>query len=253
MLMDYMNIPVAFCVYMLKTQKVKQFRLFIYLKTICSGHFKLSDSLIKKTCSELGYKSEKTFFVHLKYLVQKKWITVNSKSGNYRLIGYKQVANRLKVPTSKGGIFYPEYSKCFTGYIAAVVITFYIKYRSHNERRSALKKWSARKSRLSASFILPHTYLAKVLKVSKTTAQRYRQCAIDTGLIIATKSYFKTYIPITEIHNYKKYSGVDPNTVRKIKKTIYVQQADKLKSLITLRKKRNIRFVSKKFGKKWYR
>ncbi len=120
MLMDYLNIPVAFCVYMLKMQKVKHFRLFIYLKTICSGHFKLSNELTEKACSELCYKSVKTFNTHLKFLVQKKWITVNNNSGNYRLIGFKQVANRLKVPTAKGAIYYPEYSKCFTGFVAAV-------------------------------------------------------------------------------------------------------------------------------------
>lgn len=251
--MDYLNIPVAFCVYILRTQKVKQFRLFIYLKTICSGHFKLSNELIEKTCKELGYKSVKTFHAHFKFLVQKKWITVNSKSGNYRLIGFKQVANRLKVPTSKGVIYYTEYCLCFTGFIAAAVVTYYMKYRSHKERRSALLKRSARKCRPSASFSLPHTYLSKILKIPKITAQRYRQCAIDEGFIVVTKNYVKTLIPTTEIHNFKKYSGADPNTVRKVNKTICFQQADKLNSSLILRRKRNIRFVARKHGKKWYR
>ena len=247
--MDYLNIPVAFCVYMLRTQKVKQFRLFIYLKTICSGHFKLSNELIEKACTELGYKSVKTFHTHFKFLVQKKWITVNSKSGNYRLIGFKQVANRLKVPTSKGVIYYTEYCLCFTGFAAATVITYYMKYRCQRERRSALKKWSASKNRPSASFSLPHTYLAKVLNISKSSARHYRQYAIDGGFIEITKNYLKTSIPIVDIHHFKKYSDFNSDIIRKVKKAVCLQQADKLTSSIILRRKRNLRFASKKFGK----
>lgn len=251
--MDYLNIPVAFCVYMLKTQKIKQFRLFIYLKTICSGHFKLSDELIEKACTELGYKSVKTFHAHFRFLVQKKWITYNSISGNYRVIGFKQVANRLKVPSSKGALYYPEFSKNFTGFVAGAVISFYMIYRNHKERRSALLKRSARKNRLSVPYSLPHTYLSKILNISKTTARNYRQSAIDMGFIKVTKTLLPTGISSSEIFNYKKYATVNSNIVRSVNNNLCLQQADILISTIKLRNKRNLRFAFKKFGKNMHR
>jgi hypothetical protein len=251
--MDYLNIPVAFCVYILKTHHIKQFQLFIYLKTICSGHFQLTDALIEQIRTDLNYRSVKTFQSYFQFLLQQKWITYNGSTENYRLIGFERIADRMRVPTSKGVIYYPEFLNCFKGFITGAVVTYYMIYRSQNERRPALKKRGARKSRLSASFSLPHNYLAKVLKVSKITAQRYRQYAIESGFIEVSKSYIKTILPLTDIENFKKYSGNEPSKVRKINNTVCLQEADKLKSNLILRRKKNIRFVNRKFGKKWYR
>ncbi|HEY4788568.1 MAG TPA: hypothetical protein VIH57_21105 [Bacteroidales bacterium] len=248
--MDYLNIPVALCTYMLKWHIVMQIRLYTYLKTICYGRFKLSEDFINNCCVALEYKSKKTFKAHFEYLLQNKWLTFNSKSGSYRIVGLSHIANRLRFQTSKGAIFYPEYFKKFKGFVTGTVITYYMIKRSQEERRSALKKGSASKSRPLASYSLPHSYLAKVLNVPVSTARSYRKNAIDSGFLKAKKTYIETLIPISEIDLFKKFASVESDKIKIVNKSVCIQQADQIESSIFLRMKRDIHIITKKYRKK---
>ncbi|OFX59419.1 MAG: hypothetical protein A2046_07145 [Bacteroidetes bacterium GWA2_30_7] len=252
--MDYINIPVELCRYTLTNHKVSQVRLFIYLKTICSGQFKLSDDKIKSICNNLNYKTPKTFKVHFNWLLKQEWITINGKSGYYKIKGFIPLANKLKLKSVRGAIFEPLDFTAFKPFIIAAVITYYMNYRSRNERLSECLTGRPKKYRLSPAFFsLPHLYLAKILNISKSLAATYRNLAINAGFIKVKRRLNKLPIPLIEKNNYKKYFASEKQNIRVINKALYEQLNDELISNVILRTKNNLKKNLKKNGKKLYR
>ncbi|MDA3929223.1 MAG: hypothetical protein PF541_09700, partial [Prolixibacteraceae bacterium] len=64
-----MNIPITLITYALTNKVVNQLKLYLYLKSVCSGHFKLNDKNIELACEYLGLKTEKTFHKNLHWLI----------------------------------------------------------------------------------------------------------------------------------------------------------------------------------------
>lgn len=237
----YLSIPVDLGRWALTNHKVNQVKLYIYLKTICSGHFKLSDELISCTCSELSIKSKRTFKSQFKWLIQKKWITVNSKKASYRIIGFPQLSSKLKFSSCKGALFEPmDFSK-FKEFLIASVITYYMIRKSRWDIKSELHTRSSRKYFFPpASYSLPHTYLAKILHASKTNAAHFRNLAIKSGYIKAKPKFVEIEIPKSEFRLYKKFNIDENQKFRVIKGKLYRQLNDELTSIIFLSTKKSL-------------
>ncbi len=254
--MDYLSIPVELCKYAIKEHKVNQLRLYVFLKSKCSGQIKLPKERIDSYCLELGYKSTKTFKNNLNWLIMHKWITVNTKSGNYRIKGFLELSNKLMFCSVKGAIFEPlDFSK-FKAFVSGAVITYYMKQKSrYNKKRSELLIGSSRKyrSKKPAFYSLPHTYLAKVLNLSKSAAKKHRDSAINFNFINSLHKFKQLYIPKKEILLYLKYSESNQNKLIGYKKNLVEQLNDVLTSNIILRTKRNFKNKLKSKGKKVHR
>ena len=253
--MKYICIPVELCKYALMEHKVNQLRLFIFLKTKCSGHLKLPKERIESYCKELSYKTPKTFKNNLNWLLKKEWITVNTKSGNYRIKGFVELSNKLKFSCTKVAIFEPmDFSK-FKPFIIATVITYYMKLKSrYDKKRSECLKGGSRKYRFKkpAFFSLPHTYLAKVLNIPKSTAENYRFNAIKSKFIISKSDFEKLDVPGKEIKLFKKYHDNSSN-LRVLKGRLHKQKDNKLFSKIVIRTKKELKKKLKRNGKFLYR
>jgi hypothetical protein len=251
----YISIPIELCKYALTNHKVNQVKLFVYLKTICCGHFKLTDELIIKTCTDLGYKSKKTFYANISWLIRNKWITINSKSCSYRLVGLVQLSFKLGFHSVKGALFDPPIFSEFKPFLAAAVITYLMAYKSRIERLSEQKLGSSSKSSRSPAFYtLPHAYLAGALDVPRSVAANYRYLAVKAKYIAVEHQFEKLNIPLSEKHLYKKYNTTRPETIRVRNKELYRQLPDRLISCIFLRTRQNFKITRKKRrGKFLYR
>ncbi len=243
----YLSIPVQLCSNAIKCGFVSQFKLFIYLKISTSGHFLCTNELKNKTCSIVGFKSVKTFNKHLEWLLVNKWITFNSKSGSFRVVGFAQLARRFKIVSSKSVVFSIDDFNTFKGFVSGAVITYMMINKSRRKRRPERLRGRSSSSRRLTLFNLPHVYLSKVLAITTSKAQRLRQDAVDAKYIKAVKHFESTNIEKAEANLYRKYS--DQKNLRLIDGKIVIQKPDILSSIMTIYNKRNLRFVYSYNGK----
>ncbi len=124
---------------LLSKHLISQIRVYVFLKSKCSGQIKLPKELIELYSKELGFKSSKTFKKHLIWLLANKWITYNSKSGNYHIKGFVAVANKLKFICRKGAIFEPLDFDYFKPFIIAAVIKMYMQLKSRKDGQVYVK------------------------------------------------------------------------------------------------------------------
>jgi hypothetical protein len=230
---DHLNIPIELCTFALSKHKVNQVRLYVYLKSICSGYFKLSDERIKSICQKLGYKTPKTFKTNLKWLLNERWVLFNINSGNYYVLGYVNLSQLMDFQASTGAIFKPVDFSVFKPFIIAAVITYYMKYKKRVERSSGQKRRCPRKYYLSPAFLsLPHLYLAKILNIPKSTAVSYRKLAVKFGYISVKPHYKKLDIPLKEAVFYLKYNREDGKKIKVKDNKVYCRENDELTSKI---------------------
>lgn len=247
----HLSVPVQLFSIAIEKNLTRELKLFLFLKIYTSGHFKLSNTFIDDACCSLDYKSPKTLKKHLNSLLKIKWITLNSKSGSYRIIGFAQLSRKLKITSSKSVEFRYSNFKTFSGFVAAVTITYLMMVKSLREKRSREKKWSRSKNRCQALYHLPLTYMSKCLSIDKSKVQRLRKEAVNTSYISITKNFYYTNIPLEQANNFKKYSDekINDGFIRIINNQVMLQKPDYIKSNLVFYKKRTLRFVHSCYGK----
>ena len=124
---DYINIPIALMVVALREKKLNVLRTFIYLKTICSGHYRYDSNFVLRHSTFLKVHP-RTFRNHLKQLIKLSWITINNKSKNHRVVSFRQLSGKYRFPSAKGAIFYFEDIDRFKGFCIAAVAMYYIEW-----------------------------------------------------------------------------------------------------------------------------
>ena len=100
----YTTIPIELCLFALKNRKVNEVKLHIYLKHISSGHIKMNYNMYNVWAVDLEL-NPRTIRNCFEWLIKNEWITVNSKTNSYRLIGYGQISRKLGFRTRKAIIF----------------------------------------------------------------------------------------------------------------------------------------------------
>lgn len=246
--MDYLSIPVQLCKYAISRHCVNQLRLYIFLKTKCDGQIKLTNSTIKILAAELQVTA-RTFKTNLNWLLQHKWITVNSKKSIYRIKSFYALSEKLNFACRKGAIFEPFDFTKFKGFIAAAVITYHMKLKSrYDKRRSGLNLRSPyrNRKRRPAFFSLPHTYLASVLHISKSCARKHRNQAVSDGFLTYYHNFKDLGISFADVSNYKKFCGTETNNIVELRNNIALQLNDNLISFIVIRTKSDFRRKGKK-------
>jgi hypothetical protein len=244
----YTSIPVQLCEYALVNRKHNYLMLYIYLKHIGSGYVNHNNDCISTWASDLN-KSERWIRDAIKWLIKKKWVTVNSKKQLLRIASYKQVLKRLNIDSVSAVIFEEEDFSNFKGFCCGATITYYLKRKRYNDR----KKWSASimgDANMSHHFYqkgfytMPLNYLAKCLGVSMSTANNFKKIA-EQGKFLFVKSQIRILTDgndnkITK-DNYQVFKTCDEENagrIRKGRKYLKIVEPDLIQSQITSRRKR---------------
>lgn len=190
-----MTIPITLLAFSLSKKIVNQLRLYLYLKSVCSGHFFVSDTNIRTACDFLKIKSEKTFRKNLRWLIKNKWVAYNSKTGSCRIISFARLCHKLNIGTKTGVVFSESDFQTFRPFIYAAVISWRLRRKNWLERQPARKKGRASKSMSKPKFQLPNRYLAKILELDHSTISRYKLAASEAGYIIINHHFDDTELP----------------------------------------------------------
>lgn len=241
---DYLNVPVGLCLYSLQTKKTNQVKFFLYLKSISSGYVQKNNSELLLIASHLDI-CYKTLNTYLQWLLQHGWLIPDPIACNYRIIGFNSLTEKLGFTSSTGALLYKNDIPRFKSFAVAAVIAYLIeRIRVRQwQTKAGLIKGSPNLSGLPTYPSLPHMYLAKTLKLSKTSAYEYRKLTVENKFLKCYKIYENLGFTSENFITLKKYYSENPEALRKKGKQIYIQLPDKIESLVYLRTKSNIRVV----------
>ncbi|MGV0832835.1 hypothetical protein ACTS9D_11550 [Empedobacter brevis] len=187
MIQIYTTIPIELCVYGLVNRKVNHLKLLIYLKSISSGHILFERIFFKTWSIDLGL-SHRTVENCFKWLMKKKFITVNSKTQSHRIIGYSQIHTKLNFNSKSSVIFELDDFENFNEFCISAVVGYLISKKKYLDKieRSESKMVDSNLNRSSYSkkmYPLPISYIAKSINVSKSTANNYLRIAEKKGFL----------------------------------------------------------------------
>ncbi|WP_120238970.1 hypothetical protein [Marinifilum flexuosum] len=230
-----MNIPIELLVFALSKRKVNQVRLYLYLKSQCSGYLPWNQETIEKIKRNLSIKETRTIHNNLEWLVKNSWVIMNSKRGVIRVVSYLVLSKKLQFHSATGALFDTSQFHNFRPFIYAAVLTYYLKYRHRIARQSERKKG---RSITNCSFHeMPAQYLASILKLGKSTTTRYRQKAWDAGFIKMKHRYKPLYIPLDELEFCRIYGDEEAWQLVIHNNQVMVQLSNAITSYVRLRTK----------------
>ncbi|RKE04166.1 hypothetical protein BXY64_1181 [Marinifilum flexuosum] len=233
--MRSMNIPIELLVFALSKRKVNQVRLYLYLKSQCSGYLPWNQETIEKIKRNLSIKETRTIHNNLEWLVKNSWVIMNSKRGVIRVVSYLVLSKKLQFHSATGALFDTSQFHNFRPFIYAAVLTYYLKYRHRIARQSERKKG---RSITNCSFHeMPAQYLASILKLGKSTTTRYRQKAWDAGFIKMKHRYKPLYIPLDELEFCRIYGDEEAWQLVIHNNQVMVQLSNAITSYVRLRTK----------------
>jgi hypothetical protein len=239
-----MNLPITIPAYVLTHKVVNQLKLYLYLKWVCSGHFKVKEGTVNTACEFLEWKTPKTFNKNLLWLIKNKWVAYNSTTSSIRVKSFARLCYKLDITTKTGVIFEQEDFKTFRPFIYAAVITWSIRKRNwFNQRQPELKKGGSSKSvpdpKAKQSIqTLPNRYLAKILELDHSTISRYRSAAAEAGYITLLHQYEDIELPPTYLSALRSSIPEESNKYVIYNGTIQRQLPDRIVSSIRLKYKR---------------
>lgn len=190
-----------------------------------------------------------TFRKYWRILLKEKWITINCKRDACHIIGFSRLCKKLRIKTRKAAIFRTIDFKRFKEFLIGSVITYAMIKKRNNDRASVFyipRSTSTKALSSISSYFLPNLYLAKVLKISKSTASEYKHLAEKAGYIKTKKHWYNLPIESNEIKNYREYSDDNRGYPKLINGKACVQTSDIIKSNIVLKRKRNLRTLRKR-------
>jgi hypothetical protein len=240
-----MNIPITLITYSLTHKVVNQLRLYLYLKSVCSGHFKLREGNVTEACEFLDLKSEKTFHKNLQWLIYYKWVAYNSKTMRIRVISFSRIYHKLEISNKSGVIFEKEDFQSFRPFLYAAVYAWSIRHKNWLERQPVRKEGRARKSmsKPTPDFYrgqMPNRYLAKILQLDHSTISRYKKAVSTAGYIITKHGYEDLQLQLKFIDPLKKSIPEEAHLFVAYNNSIHRQLPDEITSTIHL-KRRNLR------------
>lgn len=243
------KIPIEICEDILIKRKYRAFQVFLLLKMNCSGKIKITPDIIKTLQKKLKLKSEKTIRTQIKYLLQRKWITLSNKSGYYFIKGFDKIRESEKFRRRACVEFDLSDLKDLKAFLVGAVITNLVMRQKRQRELTELKKWSSK----TVNSKLPHYYpvasavLAKIFKISLSTAWEWKNLARKKRYIKVHKQNEVLPIKIKEIGHFGKYADKElSKKCRMIKKKFVEQMPDLIKSNMVLRRRKKINLSRKK-------
>ena len=243
----YTTIPIELCLFALKNRKVNEVKLHIYLKHISSGHIKMNYNMYNVWAVDLEL-NPRTIRNCFEWLIKNEWITVNSKTNSYRLIGYGQISRKLGFRTRKAIIFEYDFNT-FDNFCCAAAIPYYIKRKNFTDKKrrsvSIMVGTSMnRNSSLKRFTQIPVAYLAECLNVSNRTAHIYKMKAKEFNFIEVKKQQpfliddNGDRISSDKLIVFKKVNPEKAGRMRTKNGKIVIIESDMIKSNLIMKSKR---------------
>jgi len=245
---DYLNVPVGLCLYSLQNKKTNQVRIFLYLKSVSSNGYLQKNNLVFQSAANQLKICSKTLRTHLKWLIDQGWLIPDTVANSFRIIGFYSLTEKLGFTSTTGALLYKDKILRYKSFAVAAVIAYQlerIRVRQW-QTKAGLKKGSPNLSGLPSYSSMPHSYLAKTLKLSKTTACKYRKLTVENEFLTCEKSFEYMGFACKHFKTLKEYYSDNPESLRKMGKQIYRQLPDKVESKVYLRTKINIKPVCQK-------
>ena len=235
---DNMNIPITLITYTLTNKIVNQLRLYLYLKWVCSGHFKLRKGNVEAACTYLGLKSEKTFHKNLQWLIYYKWVAYNSHTSGIRVKSFARLCHKLDITTKSGVVFEKEDFQHFRPFLYAAVYAWSIRHKNWLHRQPVRKEGRARKSMSRPLNTMPNRYLAKILQLDQSTISRYKKSASMAGYIITQHGYENLQLQLKFLDLLKHSIPEEAHRFVAHNNSVHRQLPDQITSTIHLKRKR---------------
>ena len=233
-----LNIPITLIIYSLSHKVVNQLKLYLYLKSVCSGHFKIREGNIKASSAFLGLKTEKTIHKNLQWLIYYKWVAYNSNTSSIRVKSFARLCHLLDIETKSGVFFEKDDFQNFRPFLYASIYAWSIRHKNWLERQPVRKKGRARKSMSKPNQEMPNRYLAKLLELDHSTISRYKQAASTAGYLTTEHQYKNTQLSIKFLYPMQKYLPDEAHLFVVHDGTVQRQLPDRITSTIHLKHRR---------------
>ena len=230
-------VPVQLCSYILAQRLTPQFRLYCFLKGICSGKLKIGKLDIKSIAANLNV-DPKTVKVHLRNLIKLNWVGLNPKSKYFFIRGFDAVMRLLQFKARTGAEFRKEYLDNFKSFLAGAVIGY---LTNTIRKRQAAERQKSRSNHAvcpSVGYQISNRFIAKKLNVSLGFAHKMKKLAANAGFIKLSKHFIDTGVPATEKRYYRRAFPEHSGRLRQKEGRLVLVDSDKVFSAIRFKKRK---------------
>jgi hypothetical protein len=220
----------------------------VYFKQISSGHIKYETTGASAWSSDICM-SERWTRDAVRWMIKKRWITVNTKKKYYRIISYKQLCRKLELEPLASVLFENDDYEGFRQFLSATVITDCLKIKKLTDRKnqsvSRMADTNMNWHFYSKGFhSLPIAYIAKRLGICNSRANKIKKWAIESKTVFVKKNtpFLKDSkgrkIGVEHLHALKVSDPIRAGRLRTNGKYIKIVEADLLQSVVETKKKR---------------
>lgn len=224
-----LSIPIQLLDFVQRNKLQKPFKLYLALKMFCSGKFYLNSAMLHSIKKINGLKDQRTIDLHLKKLLELKWITQSNKSGIYFIAGFDYLRSRYQFTKISAVPFKESHFNDLNGFIAGALIIQNIKLQQHANRKKNASKYSRIYNRDNANkesnMHLPKDYFglsnnrgSEILYCKQTRACQLKAQAENLGLI-KTKEHLILFATLqkADFNFIKFYKLYEPTLAKKLK------------------------------------
>lgn len=251
---SFFNIPVSLCEHVVINKFIAPFRLYMYLKAICSGQMRITAKVKSQIAKDLG-TNPKTINNQLRKLQEKNWIGYNPKSEYYfircfakvmQIEGLKgrrgvglSIKNDLLLDKKRFAAF--NYA-ALIGYLA-IVQKWKRKYLQKSEHSTGSSNHNLRKFSSPVFAQVACNALQRIYKISRGTAHKFKKEAAKYGYIDLKGNLDKLPILVNEVPFFQKANPDVAARVKVRKGKVYLQVADKIDPFLEYPKRRKYKIA----------
>lgn len=191
MLPKYLKVPVEFAQFALSRKKTTEASVYLSMLFLFPGKTQIDEDYIKRLSNHLGL-STASIYKKLKWLKGQNWIGKDETNGWLMVRGLDFVHRQEKWKYKRAVIMYPKDLKHTKAFLTGAV---FLSLVVSGKQGSKTGRFTRRPEQLSGPVSL--TAFSKVLGVSTSTAQRYRDYAIKYG-------YIKSQENLSQVLNLKQ-------------------------------------------------
>jgi len=203
---EYLNVPIPILLYSLQERRTNEISLWLLLKFVSSGHFKLTRNLILRIKAVMRIQKTETITKYLDWLLRKGFLTYNSNSKSYRLVSMRKISTGIDSKGYIGCLMYYQDLKSYKEFAFSAYVKHLIRRGRNRAKRvgSTMRGTRMNRSQYSSSFYpIPNELLAEIFNKSIPWVVEIRKLAKEKGYLDFTYDYEKLGIPSKDIEFYK--------------------------------------------------
>lgn len=243
--LDFMNVPIDLSKYALENKKINEVRLYLYLKSKSDGYIYAKDDRIEAAAKDLDICG-KTLKKHLNWLLREGWLIMNEAKSGIRIISYKNLDKKISFEYARGSIMVKTDICNYKYFAIASVIQFQIRGLQWRNHKAGYVKWYPELSEVPPYPLLPINYLAKAMRIPKSTVARYMRQAKKKKYIKTKKMFLNLQIADVHLGKIKKYGYNNPDCIRRKKSIIHYQLPNRIETNMLIRRKRSLVGICRK-------